>query len=79
MTFWAHPCAVYVLTLICIVLDFKFQLPGVGLHSVHVALHVLLILFMSIFKLDEFLLKKNKKHGGQTHSSVICSVIVPMQ
>lgn len=57
----ASMCCVYVLTLVRIVLDFKFQLPGVGLHSVHVALHVLLILFMSIFKLDEFLLKKTQK------------------
>lgn len=76
-------CCVYVLTLVGIVLDFKFQLPGVGLHSVHVALHVLLILFMSIFKLDEFLLKKNKqKHGGQhtnTHRSVIYSVKLPLE
>lgn len=62
-------CFVYFLTLVRIVLNFKFQLPGVGLHSVHVALQVLLILFMSIFKLDEFLLqKKKKKARWQTHT-----------
>lgn len=60
-------CCVDVLTLVRIVLDFKFQLPGVGLHSVHVTLQVLLILFMGIFKLDEFLLKK--KARGQTHAN----------
>lgn len=56
----------YILTLVCIVLDFKFQLPGVGLHSVHVALQVLLILLMSIFKLDEFLFKMQKEKNKQT-------------
>lgn len=67
-------CCVHVLTLVGIVLDFKFQLPGVGLHSVHVALHVLLILFMSIFELDEFLLKKKITQSmgtsTQTHTGV---------
>lgn len=67
-------CCVYVLTLVCIVLDFKLQLSGVGLHSVHMALQVLLILLMSIFKLDEFLLRKKHKHTQEDSMSVLCAI-----
>ena len=48
---------VFVLTLVCVVLDLEFQLPGVGLHSVHVVLQVLLLLFMSVLELNELLLR----------------------
>lgn len=60
-------CWVDVLTLVRIVLDFKLQLPGVGLHSVHVALQVLLVLLMSVFKLDEFLPKQNTHTHRRGH------------
>lgn len=62
--FWKHvhnnisACAwmcVFLLTLVCIVLDFELQLAGVGLHPVHMALQVLLLLLMSVFKFDELL------------------------
>lgn len=49
-----HEC-VFLLTLVCIVLDFELQLAGVGLHPVHMALQVLLLLLMSVFKFDELL------------------------
>lgn len=53
---------VSVLTLVCVVLDLEFQLPGVGLHSVHMVLQVLLILFVSVLKLDELLLRNAPTH-----------------
>lgn len=64
-------CWVNVLTLVCIVLDFKFQLPRVRLHSVHMALKILLVLLVNIFKLDEFLLKKKAQahRGGERVSN----------
>lgn len=75
-------CCVYILTLVGIVLDFQLQLSGVGLHSVHMALQVLLILLMSIFKLDEFLLKKStstQQHTQEDSMSVLCATKVLME
>lgn len=48
-------CARCALTLVYVVLDFELQLPGVGLHPVHVVLQVLLVLFVSVLKLYELL------------------------
>lgn len=50
------------LTLVRIVLDLELQLSGVGLHSVHMVLQVLLLLFMSVFKLNELLLRDTQTH-----------------
>lgn len=51
---------VCVLTLVCIVLDLELQLPRVGLHPVHHILQVLLILLMSVLKLNELLLRRRQ-------------------
>lgn len=58
---------VFVLTLVCVVLDLEFQLPGVGLHSVHVVLQILLVLFMGVLKLNELLLGDTET---QTHTEL---------
>lgn len=97
--FWKHvhnnisACAwmcVFLLTLVCIVLDFELQLAGVGLHPVHMALQVLLLLLMSVFKFDELLhthtntvlldsLTLNAKHNKAGLSAVWSCLMLVLQ
>lgn len=65
-----------VLTLVHIVLDFQFQLPRMGLHSVHIVLQVLLILLVSVLELYELLLRNVRTHTQkhkQTHTKSLVS------
>lgn len=53
------------LTLVSVVLDLEFKLPRVGLHSVHMALQVFLLLFVRVLKLNELLLVDTDRQTGR--------------
>jgi hypothetical protein len=54
--------------LVCIVLDLELKLAGVGLHSAHIVLKVLLLLLLTVLKLHELLLRDTQREPSVTLS-----------